>query len=91
MSIEKEYLANESGVDYDDYTSDDNLDPRDCISSDVIKIVESEINEHKNTFYLSVMDIKSGHFDFPPEIVFEMLDILFQDIKQKILNELIDK
>lgn len=31
MSIEKEFLAEESGVDYDEYTSDKNLDPRDCI------------------------------------------------------------
>lgn len=31
MCIEKEFLADESGVDYDECTSDKNLDPRDCI------------------------------------------------------------
>ncbi len=87
MSIEKEFLAEECGLDYDEYTSDKNLDPRDCISSVVIADIENIINENKDGFYGVVLDIKSGHFDFPPEYIYEMLDLLFEEIKQKILND----
>lgn len=87
MSIGKEYLALECGIDYDEHTSDKNLDPRDCISSEVVKIVESVIDENKDSFYAVVCDIKSGHFDFPPEYIFELLDLLFEEIKTKILDD----
>jgi hypothetical protein len=32
-------------------------------------------------------DIKNGSLDFPPEVISEYLDLLFLEIKQKILNE----
>lgn len=87
MSIGKEYLALECGIDYDEHTSDKNLDPRDCISSEVVKIVESVIDENKDSFYNAVCDIKSGHVDFPCELIISMLDFLFEEIKTKILDD----
>jgi hypothetical protein len=86
MSIEKEYLAKECDVDYDEYTSDKNLDPRDCISSEIINDIQNIINENRDSFYNIALDIKSGHFDFPPECIYEYLDLLFEEIKQKINN-----
>lgn len=88
MSLEKEYLAVECGIDYDEYTSDKNLDPRDCISSEIINDIENIINENKDIFHLVVLDIKSGNPDFPPESIYECLDLLFEDIKEKIKNSL---
>jgi hypothetical protein len=85
--MEKEFLAEESGVDYDEYTSDNNLDPRDCISSEVIADIQNIINENKDSFIMVCRDIKNGSLDFPPEVISEYLDLLFLEIKQKILNE----
>lgn len=88
MNIEKEYLASECGIDYDEYTSDKNLDPRDCISSEIIDDIENIINENKDIFHLVVLDIKSGNPDFSSESIYECLDLLFEDIKEKIKNSL---
>jgi hypothetical protein len=52
----------------------------------IIDDIENIINEDKDYFYLVVLDIKSGHFDFPPEYIFELLDLLFEEIKEKILK-----
>ena len=52
----------------------------------IIDDIENIINENKDNFHLVVLDIKSGHFDFPPEYIFELLDLLFEEIKEKILK-----
>lgn len=87
MCIEKEYLARESDIDYDEYTSDTPLTAFDIISSEIIDDIENIINENKDNFHGVVLNIKSGHFDYPPEYIYEMLDLLFEEIKQKILND----
>lgn len=50
----------------------------------IIDDIENIINEDKDDFYRVVLDIKSGHFDFPPEYIFQLLDLLFEEIKEKI-------
>lgn len=52
----------------------------------IIDDIENIINEDKDNFYCVVLDIKSGHFDFPPEYIFELLDLLFEEIKEKVLK-----
>ena len=70
MSIEKEYLAFESGVDYDEYTSDKNLDIRDCISCVHLNWGYFEDNEIKsyclkacNSVFYPVLPFFCSHFD----------------------------
>ena len=53
----------------------------------IIDDIENIINEDKDHFYGVVLNIISGHFDYPPEYIYEMLDLLFEEIKQKILND----
>lgn len=50
----------------------------------IINDIEDIINSDKECFYNVVCDIKSGHFDFPPEVIYEQLDLLFDEIKRKI-------
>lgn len=52
----------------------------------VIDIVEDIINQDKDHFYSICCDIKSGHFDYPPEVIYEYLDLLFEEIKENILK-----
>jgi hypothetical protein len=52
----------------------------------IIDDIENIINEDKDNFYGVVLNIKSGHFDFPPEVIIECLDLLFEEIKEKILK-----
>lgn len=59
--------------------------------NDIKKIVEETINENKETLYNVVLDIKSGHFDFPPEAIYECLDILAKEIETNLINKLIIK
>ena len=86
MSIEKEFLAYECGVDYDEYTSGKNLDPRDCVSSEIIDDIENIINEHKDIIYKAVFAIENGCFVHPPEVIYDYLDLFFQQIEEKINN-----
>lgn len=53
----------------------------------VIDIVEDIINQDKDHFYSICCDIKSGYVDFPPEIIYEYLDLLFEEIKENILKD----
>lgn len=48
--------------------------------TEIISEVEQLIEENKDTFYRIVLDIKSGHFDFPPEVIMESLGILGGEI-----------
>lgn len=52
----------------------------------IIDEIENTINEDNDSFYGVVLDIKSGHFDFPPECIFEQLDLLFEELKERILK-----
>jgi hypothetical protein len=52
----------------------------------IIDDIENIINEDKDHFYGVVLNIKSGHFDYPPEYIYELLDLLFEEIKEKILK-----
>lgn len=48
--------------------------------TEIISEVEQLIEENKDTFYRIVLDIKSGHSDFPPEVIMESLGILGGEI-----------
>lgn len=52
----------------------------------IIDEIEDTINEDKDNFYGVVLNIKDGHFDFPPECIFEQLDLLFEELKERILK-----
>jgi hypothetical protein len=53
----------------------------------VIDIVEDIINMDKDHFYRLCCDIENGHYDFPPEVIYEHLDLLFEEIKENILKD----
>ena len=48
--------------------------------TEIISEVEQLIEENKDTFYRIVLDIKSGQFDFPPQVIMESLGILGGEI-----------
>lgn len=52
--------------------------------SEIISDIERIIEDNKDTFYRVVLDIKSGHFDFPPEVIMNCMDCLFEEIKTHI-------
>jgi hypothetical protein len=52
----------------------------------IIIDIQNIIDMNKDSIYLVCCDIKSGHFDFPPEVIIECLDLLFEEIKEKILK-----
>ena len=49
----------------------------------IIVDIKDIINEDKDHFYRVILDIKDGNFDFPPDYIFELLDLLFEEIKEK--------
>ncbi|CAM3528755.1 hypothetical protein [Arcobacter aquimarinus] len=56
----------------------------------IIDEIENIINQDKDCFYRVVLDIKSGHFDFPPECILVQLDFLFEELKEMILKIISD-
>ena len=76
MSIEKEFLAEECGLDYDEYTSDKNLDLRDCTACEY--------------FHQGYLCLEIGLGNFTPELPFYCSKIKLlepDEIKRKILND----
>ena len=89
MSIDKEFLCEECGLDYDEHTSGPGLNEitkEDFLfnKKNVFAEIENTINENKDSFYGVVLDIKSGHFDFPPECILVQLDLLLEEMKEKL-------
>ncbi len=70
MSIEKEFLAEESGVDYDEYMSDKDLDLRDCLNCVHLSWGYFKPNEKKsfclkacNAVFHPILPFYCSHFD----------------------------
>jgi hypothetical protein len=53
----------------------------------VIDIVEGTINENKDSFCRLCYNINNYCDEFPPEVIYEYLDLLFEEIKENILKD----
>lgn len=71
-------------VDKFEYDEDKKMNKE--LKQKIIDEIENTINENKDSFYGVVSDIKSGHFDFPPECILVQLDLLFEELKERILK-----
>jgi translation initiation factor 2 alpha subunit (eIF-2alpha) len=69
----------EANIAFDKYVPKEDVEIMNSLS--VLK------EEAKNNFVLVASDVKSGHFDFPPECMEEYVSILFDEIENLLLNK----